>query len=90
MKTLRAMGRLPVFVALLLFGAWLCAGWLHEHPDSSSCQVCKVLGASAAEGVRSQTAPDPPSVPERIAAPLEISPVVPFPTLPHARAPPSA
>ena len=90
MKILRAMGRLPVFLALLLFGAWLCAGWLHEHPGASNCQVCKELAASAAEDVRCQSAPDPPCVPEQIAAAVEVAPLESFAVLPHGRAPPSA
>ena len=84
------MGRAPVLLALLLFGVWLCAGWLHEHPDASSCQVCKELAASAAEVVRFQAVPEPPYIPERIAATRDSAPHELFATLPHGRAPPAA
>lgn len=90
MRQNRVMGRRLVLLALVLFGAWLCAGWLHEHPDASSCQVCKELAASAADVVRYQAAPEPPQTPERIrTATWDVSLEF-FVALPHGRAPPTA
>ena len=90
MNLRRLKSRLPVIIALIFFSAWLCAGWLHEHPDASSCQVCKELATSAAEVVRHQTAPEPPSVPERIRSAVPDAWTELFASLPHGRAPPTA
>lgn len=85
----RALGRPFVLLALLLFGAWLCAGWLHEHPDASSCQICKELAASAADIVRYQAAPEPPQTPERIRTTAGNLASQFFVKLPQGRAPPT-
>jgi hypothetical protein len=90
MRTSRRHLGLPALLALLLIGAWVCIGVVHEHDGSPTCQICNALQGSAAVVV-TPVALVEPTVAVQPLTPTPL-PAAATPTLstPPGRAPPLA
>ena len=90
MRLSRRHRGLPALLALLLIGAWVCIGVVHEHNGGPTCQICSALQFSAAVVVAPVTLADPTVALQPVApAPLPVA-GTPFLSTPPGRAPPLA
>jgi hypothetical protein len=81
---------LPALLALLLIGAWVCIGVVHEHNGGPSCQICNALQFTAAVVVDPVTLTSPTVALTPVApTPLPVA-ATPYFSTPPGRAPPLA
>ena len=80
---------LPALVALLLFGIWVGAAILHEHPGAP-CQICRDLQASQVDVASPVEPPRVEAPPERLAESEPSTLVALLLTVPEGRGPPQA
>ena len=89
LRSRRHLG-LPALLALLLIGAWVCIGVVHEHNGAPTCQICNALQFSAAVVVTPVALVEPTVATQPLApAPLPAA-ATPYLSTPPGRAPPLA
>ena len=90
MRTPRRRLGLPALLALLLIGAWVCIGLVHEHNGSPTCQICNALQFAAADVV-APIAPMEPAAELQPITPASLpNAATPYLSTPPGRAPPLA
>ena len=90
MTFLRRHLGLPALLALLLIGAWVCIGVVHEHNGSPTCQICNALQFAAAIPVAPISLDAPTEQAQApAAAPVPIAAAA-YRSTPQGRAPPLA
>jgi hypothetical protein len=90
MTSVRRQLGIPALLALLLIGAWVCIGIVHEHDGSPTCQICNALQFTAAVVVAPVALVAPTEQVQPLAPASLPNAATPYLSTPPGRAPPLA